>query len=458
MKGGEGGRGQAEADGAADDSEDEAFDQQLPDDPPAGGAEGGAHRDLAPALGRAREQQVGDVGAGDQQHEGDGAKNREERRPAGAADEAGLERLEPQAGHVLGLGLVGGDHLIRDRPQLGAGLRCGRAVAQTAEDAQHARGPGPLPFGGNERCPDLRRFGERLTAGHHADDRGRPAVDAKRAAEHAGIRAVARAPNSGADDDDGLRARALVGVDEIAAEGRRLPEHRERVGGEIRALHLFGQVTSVAEVHRRAAVAGEPGEMARLRPPLLQLDERRVAAAPVPQVPGEHVQVVGRFERKRPHERRVHDRETHRIGADAEGERQDRGGGEGAAADDQADGEAQVLHERIHHRQATRVAMLLAQRRRVAEPDAGGTLGVGRRQAAAQVVLDQQRQVAIELVGEVAIAGVGPEPRTHTSSELGQIRNHRRAPSSSTRPITPATRSQFAVSAASWRRPRREIA
>ena len=37
--------------------------------PPAGGAQRHTHRDLAASRERAREQQVGDVGAGDQEHE-----------------------------------------------------------------------------------------------------------------------------------------------------------------------------------------------------------------------------------------------------------------------------------------------------------------------------------------------------------------------------------------------------
>ena len=46
-----------------------ALDHQLPDDAAARGADGEAHGDLALARARAREQQVGQVGAGDQQHQ-----------------------------------------------------------------------------------------------------------------------------------------------------------------------------------------------------------------------------------------------------------------------------------------------------------------------------------------------------------------------------------------------------
>ena len=49
--------------------------------PAAAGADRGADGDLALAAGGAHEQQVGDVGAGDQQHEADRADQHEQRRP-----------------------------------------------------------------------------------------------------------------------------------------------------------------------------------------------------------------------------------------------------------------------------------------------------------------------------------------------------------------------------------------
>ena len=71
---------------AARDREDEALGQELPRQPRLAGADRGAHRDLAlPALGP-REQQVGDVGAGHQQQEEDGAEDEDERAPRAAAD------------------------------------------------------------------------------------------------------------------------------------------------------------------------------------------------------------------------------------------------------------------------------------------------------------------------------------------------------------------------------------
>ena len=57
--------------------EQHAFGEQLADDAAAAGADGGADGDLARAAGGARQQQVGDVGAGDQQHAADRAQQDE---------------------------------------------------------------------------------------------------------------------------------------------------------------------------------------------------------------------------------------------------------------------------------------------------------------------------------------------------------------------------------------------
>ncbi len=58
-----------------------ALGEQLPDDAAASGAERGANRDLALTHRRARQQQVGDVGARDQQHQADRAHHREDDEP-----------------------------------------------------------------------------------------------------------------------------------------------------------------------------------------------------------------------------------------------------------------------------------------------------------------------------------------------------------------------------------------
>ncbi len=76
---------------AAAGRQHEALGRELPQEPRAAGAERAAHRHLALARGRAREEQVRDVRARDQQHEADRHEQRHERPPR-VLDDVVLER------------------------------------------------------------------------------------------------------------------------------------------------------------------------------------------------------------------------------------------------------------------------------------------------------------------------------------------------------------------------------
>ena len=118
------GDGEAEAQGPADAAEHDALDEQLTDDAPAGRAEGDPHGELAGAMRGAREQQVRDVRAGDEQHEADRTHHREEHDSSGAADVSLRERLHPHTDQVLVRLWIGGGKLLGDsvhfRLRLGA--------------------------------------------------------------------------------------------------------------------------------------------------------------------------------------------------------------------------------------------------------------------------------------------------------------------------------------------------
>ena len=76
---------------APGDGEQDAFGEELADDAGAAGSQGGADGKLALAAGGAHQQQVGHVGAGDQQHQADGAQQHEQRF-AGVADDRVAQR------------------------------------------------------------------------------------------------------------------------------------------------------------------------------------------------------------------------------------------------------------------------------------------------------------------------------------------------------------------------------
>ena len=67
----------------AADAEQQIFDDQLAHDAPARATQREPHVELALAIGRARDQQVRDVGAGDEQHERDRAPEHQDARAHG---------------------------------------------------------------------------------------------------------------------------------------------------------------------------------------------------------------------------------------------------------------------------------------------------------------------------------------------------------------------------------------
>ena len=90
-----GGRRHEDAGRAAKQSEHGGLDEELTAKAPGGRAHGGADRELPSAVAGAREEQVGDIRAGDEEHQSDGAEHREHNRPC-VADEIVFDRQHPQ--------------------------------------------------------------------------------------------------------------------------------------------------------------------------------------------------------------------------------------------------------------------------------------------------------------------------------------------------------------------------
>src|ERR1700704_5754917 len=85
--------GEAQADGAAEQSENDAFEEKVGSDACATGAQCGAHSQLLTAAFDADQQQVGDVGAGNQKDHADGAHENPE-NAAHVADDITFERTD----------------------------------------------------------------------------------------------------------------------------------------------------------------------------------------------------------------------------------------------------------------------------------------------------------------------------------------------------------------------------
>ena len=137
--------GEREAEDGADHGKEQNFAEQLRDDGAARGAEGEAERDFALAVGGTREQQRGDVDAGDEQQEGDGAVE----EPEGAADVAdddGLEGLDADVEVAVGLWKLHAE-LALDGGEIGERLCPGDAGLEAADDAGTRWSSGPAATG-----------------------------------------------------------------------------------------------------------------------------------------------------------------------------------------------------------------------------------------------------------------------------------------------------------------------
>ena len=362
-----------EADQPSGHGEDTALDERLRDDLPPGCADREAQRRLRPPGGGPRQQQVGDVRAGDEQHEA-------------AHGEQDLEAAPVLFLHHTdaGAGRDDGDHLLGERPD---DVRhpvdgiAGLVLDPRAEKCREARGHAvgrrawPQPTDDAQPGPDrlveqraaavddrflvqrdeqVGRIGAQRLAEEprrrHADDREGMPLDHERGPDDRRVGAVGVLPGVMAEHHDGSRRRpVVVGREQAAAEWPD-PEHRE-----IAAAHVFGPERPGGRIDPLAAHA-QPRASGLERRRLLEL--RRCRLQPLVQRIGDHSPAVlraafdaavvavadpvepGRVgDRQRTQHDRVDQREDGRGAADAQRQRQHGGGRE--------DGRQPELAERV---------------------------------------------------------------------------------------------------------------
>ena len=336
---------------AAGDGQQQAFRHELTDQMPAPGAQGGAHGELTMARLGAREQQVREIGAGDQQDESDGRLQHPD-RAAGAPDQLLPHRLHLQdvtcAG--LGLGILAGSQRLEAMPLLQADtlspvpqqrrelrLRLLRrdTVLQPADQIEEVTAPVGADAGvETERKPHLGPVVHHVGARRHdADHLARQAVHLDGLADHVaaaegGLPELVRQDGVGRQrqrrrararrrtDDHGLAAA------EQAARGRLDTQGRQQVIVDVRRAHAPRPV-SRGEV-------GFPGrERANRRERLVQLPELEVLRRRHPELieserrePRRQIHQLLRLRvRQRPQDHAVDDGEDCRVGPDPEPER-----------------------------------------------------------------------------------------------------------------------------------------
>ena len=124
---------------------------------------------------------------------------------------------------------------------------------------------------------------------------------------------------------------------------------------------------------------------------------------------GDPHEAVGLTERQRPEEQRADDAVDRGRGADAEADDEDGEDREAGVAPQHAERVAQILEQRLEGRQPALIAVRLAELRGRAQRQARGALGLLPRHPAPRVVVDEHREMRLQLVIEVSIERGAPE-------------------------------------------------
>ena len=350
-----------EPEGAADRRQHRALGQELPREAPAARADGRPHRQLALPRQAARQKQVRDIRAGNQQQADDGAgeyqqggtharghlvdhaADVDDRRTADAEEQVRRHRADRRADRRRALGF-------------GLRQRCARAQPRDSEhDADESALAGHdagflAPHG--ERRPHQRVGGRKGKARpRHPDDRVWLIVDRDPASDDRRIAVEALAPSAMAEDHDcRMAGGAFVGREE-AAECGRFPEQRQQRRRQLRADEprrfaverdgvLIGSVARELFDRPRRIGPGVIGQVAEHRRP-----QRGVRAGMLFRHADEP---FSRRIRKGPQQDAVDDRKDRAGRADPERERQQPGCSEALASAHHRQRVARVLPERLH--------------------------------------------------------------------------------------------------------------
>ena len=309
------------------------------------GSERRPHGELALPRGAGGQQQVGQVGAGDEQHDADGRSEHQQ-----AAPRASHHRLE-QRRHPHRLAVVAGRELLLqpggDGGEVGARLVERRRRRQPA----HAADEVPAAIGGGRVEPERQEdvggavrvlLDVAIARRQHADHGVGLRVHPHRPADDAGRAGEAPPPEPVTDERDRRRVGPILLRQERPAQRRLHPERREIGLRDPHHPDAFGVAFRAADGGRAdEPVRAHRGERAGVAGVVEEIGRRQIADLAVVVVEAAHLdQLFGRRVGEWREQHRADHAEHRRVGADAEGERADgdqrrsrgwRGGGGGRA-------------------------------------------------------------------------------------------------------------------------------
>ena len=255
--------GEDDAERRAEQADDRRLREQLPDDAQAAGAKGGPNRDLAMAYRRPREQQVGDVRAGDHQHERHRAHHRQDHELDLLGNHPVAQRPDHRA-PALVLVRIGGRETANHAAHIGRRLLDRHAGLHPREHLQGPHITGSRLEVGRKRHPEALRLREHELRRHDADDRVGKAVDGNRPAHDGAVAVVSQLPHLVAEHDDALGAGTVIVGGEVASERRRRSKEAEERRRDDGAVEALGLGRAVRHRQRAAGKGGQGRERRRL--------------------------------------------------------------------------------------------------------------------------------------------------------------------------------------------------
>ncbi len=234
--------GEHDADSTAGCTEQQAFDQQLAHDGPRRRADGGPHGQFPLSHGATGQQQVGDVGAGNQQQEGHGAQQQPQPLLRAVADEVIAEWLDTRAPVGAVVAAAAFDR-ARHRVEVRVGLGDRDATFQPAHHVEKRDVVAGLAGCDRQRQPQFGLLAVRRASAEHADDGiGNAAGHTNRPSNDVGIPAETVLPEPVRQDGHAIAARRAFLFTKRAAERQRVAvaQHREETGRGNAGLDALG--------------------------------------------------------------------------------------------------------------------------------------------------------------------------------------------------------------------------